>query len=94
MTSTTIPEGTDWTALLTRTSFIELGARARATALLDDGTARELCGPFDRIESPWLEPQGVVPRVGRRCRRGQGRARRATRGRDRHRTGLPGRRHR
>lgn len=52
---------TDWDALLARTGFIELGARARATALLDTGTARELCGPFDRIESPWLEPQGVVP---------------------------------
>ncbi|GAA1307188.1 hypothetical protein Psi02_46650 [Planotetraspora silvatica] len=52
---------TDWTAILARTGFIELDARARATALLDDGTARELCGPFDRIESPWLEPQGVVP---------------------------------
>ncbi|SNS83992.1 malonate decarboxylase beta subunit [Streptosporangium subroseum] len=61
MTSTAIPEGTDWAALLARTSFIELSARARAAALLDDGTARELCGPFDRIESPWLEPQGVVP---------------------------------
>ncbi|GAA0423707.1 hypothetical protein GCM10010160_59200 [Acrocarpospora corrugata] len=44
-----------------RASFIELDARARAFALLDGGTARELCGPFDRIESPWLEPQGVVP---------------------------------
>ncbi|MEU4540135.1 biotin-independent malonate decarboxylase subunit beta [Streptosporangium sp. NPDC023825] len=52
---------TDWNALLARTGFIELGARARAVALLDTGTARELCGPFDRIESPWLEPQGVVP---------------------------------
>jgi malonate decarboxylase beta subunit len=52
---------TDWNALLGRTGFIELGARARAVALLDTGTARELCGPFDRIESPWLEPQGVVP---------------------------------
>ncbi|MGP4105262.1 biotin-independent malonate decarboxylase subunit beta [Nonomuraea sp. KM90] len=52
---------TDWPAMLGRTSFIELGARERARALLDDGTARELCGPFDRIESPWLEPQGVVP---------------------------------
>ncbi|MEU4408943.1 biotin-independent malonate decarboxylase subunit beta [Streptosporangium sp. NPDC023963] len=52
---------TDWSALLARTGFIELGARARAVALLDTGTARELCGPFDRIESPWLEPQGVVP---------------------------------
>ncbi|SDJ40841.1 biotin-independent malonate decarboxylase subunit beta [Nonomuraea jiangxiensis] len=56
MTSTT-----DWAARLERTSFIELDARARAAALLDDGAAYELCGPFDRIESPWLEPQGVVP---------------------------------
>ncbi|GAA3514013.1 malonate decarboxylase beta subunit [Streptosporangium album] len=63
MTSAANPEDThtDWTALLARTSFIELGARARATALPDNGTARELCGPFDRIESPWLEPQGIVP---------------------------------
>ena len=52
---------TEWESLLDRTSFIELDARERATALLDDGTARELCGPFDRIDSPWLEPQGVVP---------------------------------
>lgn len=52
---------TDWESLLDRTSFIELDARERAAALLDEGTARELCGPFDRIESPWLEPQGVVP---------------------------------
>ncbi|GLW11305.1 hypothetical protein Misp01_64330 [Microtetraspora sp. NBRC 13810] len=55
------PPPPHWAALLRRTSFIELDARARAMALLDDGTARELCGPFDRIESPWLEPQGVVP---------------------------------
>lgn len=54
---------TDWNALLARTGFIELDARARAVALLDIGTARELCGPFDRIESPWLEPQGVVPQA-------------------------------
>ncbi|MET8155009.1 biotin-independent malonate decarboxylase subunit beta [Sphaerisporangium sp. NPDC005289] len=50
----------DRVAPLARDSFIELHARARATALLDDGTARELCGPFDRIESPWLAAQGVV----------------------------------
>ncbi|GAA4577085.1 biotin-independent malonate decarboxylase subunit beta [Planotetraspora kaengkrachanensis] len=52
---------TGWNAMLARVGFIELDARARAAALLDDGTARELCGPFDRIESPWLEPQDVVP---------------------------------
>ncbi|MDH2426103.1 biotin-independent malonate decarboxylase subunit beta [Sphaerisporangium sp. TRM90804] len=60
MTSAPTPP-TGWAAMLARASFIELDARARATALLDAGTARELCGPFDRIESPWLEPQGVVP---------------------------------
>ncbi|MDC9592755.1 biotin-independent malonate decarboxylase subunit beta [Xenorhabdus sp. IM139775] len=41
-------------------SFIELGARERARKLLDAGTFRELLGPFERISSPWLEPQGIV----------------------------------
>jgi len=48
-------------ALLSRRSFRELAARERAYALLDAGTGREFCGPFDRIESPWLVPQGLVP---------------------------------
>jgi malonate decarboxylase beta subunit len=42
-------------------SFIELSARERARAILDNGTFREILGPFDRLESPWLEPQGIVP---------------------------------
>ncbi|WP_075182174.1 biotin-independent malonate decarboxylase subunit beta [Pantoea sp. 1.19] len=42
-------------------SFIELMARERARALLDDGSFRELLGPFARLSSPWLAPQGVVP---------------------------------
>ncbi|MFD1704592.1 biotin-independent malonate decarboxylase subunit beta [Methylopila henanensis] len=50
-------------ALLDRASFVELRARARAEALLDPGTFRELLGPFDRIESPWLARQGVVPQA-------------------------------
>jgi malonate decarboxylase beta subunit len=41
-------------------SFIELTARERARALLDAGTFRELIGPFDRLESPWLAMQNVV----------------------------------
>ena len=41
-------------------SFIELPARERARALLDEGSFRELLGPFDRIESPWLPLQGIV----------------------------------
>lgn len=48
-------------ALLSRESFVELGARARARALLDPNTFRELAGPFDGLRSPWLERQGVVP---------------------------------
>jgi malonate decarboxylase beta subunit len=43
-----------------RESFIELPARERARSLLDAGTFRELLGPFDKIESPWLPLQGVV----------------------------------
>ncbi|SAL38232.1 malonate decarboxylase subunit beta [Caballeronia peredens] len=45
---------------LARHSFIELSARERAQALLDRGTFRELLGPFDRLESPWLAMQDVV----------------------------------
>jgi malonate decarboxylase beta subunit len=48
---------------LTRKSFIELNARERAQVLLDKGTFRELVGPFDRLESPWLPKQGVVPQA-------------------------------
>ena len=45
---------------INRQSFIELDARERATAIFDAGTSRELVGPFDRVESPWLEQQGVM----------------------------------
>lgn len=46
--------------LTQRESFIELDARARAYALLDAGSARELIDPFERIKSPWLPKQGIV----------------------------------
>lgn len=46
--------------LLRRSSFIELGARERARALLDQGSMRELIGPFERMVSPWLTQQNVV----------------------------------
>ena len=52
---------TDWQHILTRRSFLEYDALTRAGALLDPGSTRVLCGPFDRLESPWLEPQGIVP---------------------------------
>ncbi|MBT2669107.1 biotin-independent malonate decarboxylase subunit beta [Bacillus sp. ISL-4] len=42
-------------------SFVECNGRERAEKLLDDGTYKELLGPFDGIESPHLEPQGIVP---------------------------------
>jgi malonate decarboxylase beta subunit len=44
-----------------RQSFIELNARARAQSLMDAGSWRELVGPFDRIESPWLPMQDIAP---------------------------------
>ncbi|WP_233855544.1 biotin-independent malonate decarboxylase subunit beta [Paraburkholderia sp. HD33-4] len=47
-------------APLLHESFIELPARERARSLLDAGSFRELLGPFDRIESPWLPLQGIV----------------------------------
>jgi malonate decarboxylase beta subunit len=52
---------------LKRRSFIELNARDRANSLFDSGTGRELAGPFDRIESPWLPLQGVTPQADDGC---------------------------
>jgi malonate decarboxylase beta subunit len=46
---------------LARQSFIELNARERCQALLDGGTFRELLGPFERLVSPWLLIQNLVP---------------------------------
>lgn len=48
------------TRLLQSRSFVELGARERARALLDAGSFRELLDPFDRVTSPWLPKQGIV----------------------------------
>jgi malonate decarboxylase beta subunit len=52
---------------INRQSLIELDARERAIALLDAGTARELVGPFDRVESPWLQMQSVTPQADDGC---------------------------
>ncbi|MBA1193105.1 biotin-independent malonate decarboxylase subunit beta [Pseudomonas entomophila] len=49
--------------LLHSRSFVELGARQRAQTLLDAGSFRELLGPFDRVMSPWLPRQGIVPQA-------------------------------
>jgi malonate decarboxylase beta subunit len=46
---------------LSRQSVIEMRARERARALLDPGSFREVLNPFDRLESPWLPLQGIVP---------------------------------
>jgi malonate decarboxylase beta subunit len=46
---------------LSRRSVIEMRARERARAVLDPGTFCELLDPFDRVESPWLPLQGIVP---------------------------------
>lgn len=47
-------------AFVARRSFIELDGRNRAQTLFDEGTWKELAGPFDFIESPWLPMQGVA----------------------------------
>src|SRR6202050_2010256 len=60
-TSTLIPD------FVNRKSFIELDARARAQSLFDEGTWKELVGPFDRIESPWLAKQGIAPQSDDGC---------------------------
>jgi malonate decarboxylase beta subunit len=52
---------------LQRRSFIELNARERAKSLFDSDSGRELAGPFDRIESPWLPMQGVTPQADDGC---------------------------
>jgi malonate decarboxylase beta subunit len=54
---------TDTAHLLQQHSFVELNARQRAKSLLDAGTYRELLDPFDRVMSPWLAKQGVVPQA-------------------------------
>ena len=59
--ATVIPE------FVLRQSFIELDARARAQSLMDPGSWRELVGPFDRIESPWLPEQGIAPQFDDGC---------------------------
>ncbi|MGV9712069.1 biotin-independent malonate decarboxylase subunit beta [Gordonia sp. NPDC003424] len=43
--------------------FTELTARDRVRSILDPGTFRELLGPADRVESPHLPIQGIVPQT-------------------------------
>ncbi|CAA0209892.1 biotin-independent malonate decarboxylase subunit beta [Acinetobacter baumannii] len=54
---------TDIQSLLNKQDFIELSARERAKALLDEGTFRELLDPFARVMSPWLVKQSIVPQA-------------------------------
>jgi malonate decarboxylase beta subunit len=54
-------------AFVRRQSFIELDGRRRAQSLFDEGTWKELVGPFDRIESPWLPMQGIAPQLDDGC---------------------------
>jgi malonate decarboxylase beta subunit len=50
-----------------RKSFIELDGRRRAQSLFDDGTSKELVGPFDQMSSPWLPLQGIAPQADDGC---------------------------
>ncbi|HEE6027516.1 biotin-independent malonate decarboxylase subunit beta [Acinetobacter baumannii] len=54
---------TDIQSLLNKQDFIELSAKERAKALLDEGTFRELLDPFARVMSPWLVKQNIVPQA-------------------------------
>ncbi|MDH2512148.1 biotin-independent malonate decarboxylase subunit beta [Acinetobacter baumannii] len=54
---------TDIQSLLNKQDFIELSARERVKALLDEGTFRELLDPFARVMSPWLVQQNIVPQA-------------------------------
>ncbi|MEX8151715.1 biotin-independent malonate decarboxylase subunit beta [Acinetobacter baumannii] len=54
---------TDIQSLLNKQDFIELSARERAKALLDEGTFRELLDAFARVMSPWLVQQNIVPQA-------------------------------
>ncbi len=54
-------------AFVRRRSFIELHARERAQSLMDPDSWRELVGPFDRIESPWLPVQAIAPQFDDGC---------------------------
>lgn len=47
--------------MIAQRSFAELLACERASAILDAETSRSLLGPFERIRSPYLEAQGIVP---------------------------------
>ena len=53
----------DLQTLLAKKSFIELSARERAKALLDENSFRELSDPFARMMSPWLPKQNIVPQA-------------------------------
>jgi malonate decarboxylase beta subunit len=50
-----------------RKSFIELDGRSRAQSLFDEGTSKELVGPFDQMSSPWLPMQGIAPQADDGC---------------------------
>ncbi len=53
----------DLEMLLNQQSFIELNARERVKALLDENSFRELLDPFARVMSPWLMKQNIVPQA-------------------------------
>ena len=53
----------DFQTLLAKQSFIELSARERAKALLDENSFRVLLDPFAGMMSPWLPKQNIVPQA-------------------------------
>src|SRR5580698_1752893 len=52
---------------VSRDSFIEVDGRSRAQSLFDEGSWKELVGPFDQKSSPWLLMQGIAPQADDGC---------------------------
>ncbi|MEW9503175.1 biotin-independent malonate decarboxylase subunit beta [Jeotgalibacillus marinus] len=44
-----------------KASFVESSGRERTHGIVDENTYKELLGPWDNLESPHLETQGIVP---------------------------------
>ena len=66
------------TDMLARQSFIELGARGRARALLDTASMRELIDPFARLQSRAASPPSPRARAATGARRAGSTPSRAT----------------
>ena len=63
MTDTCLIAGPDLAGAARTTQLHRTRRAGPGRGLLDPGSLRVLAGPFDRLESPWLEPQGITPQA-------------------------------